>query len=302
MSDVLCFGSILPDRVLRLPHFPQPGEGVRALGENVYLGGEPCNVGGHLAAWQVPVAIAGNNVGTDALGAFVLARLASRVQTRVIVHADPQVQTPTCYIWTTPDGERTIIPSWPTVTSWTLPDVPTLRAAQLVSASIYGPGMDEMLVLARQYGLPLAVADIAGPADPRLPGAAIVTTSRTILRQRYAVQDVLAWMQAVHAATGTLVVVSDGAQPVCMLTATGDMLIATPPPLTPVDTTGAGDALKAGLILGWLRDWSPQQALGWAVAAASLQCLRHGPCEQPATYAEIEELLPRVAVTPVNPA
>lgn len=300
MSAVLCYGSLIADRVLRLPHFPRPGEGVHALSETLYLGGEPSNVGGHLAAWQVPVLIAGNNLGCDPLGAFVRERLARRARTTLLAQDDPAVQTPTCYIWTTPDGERTIVPSWPTSTGYTLPDRSQLAEVALVSASIYGPGMAEMLALARQARIPTAIADIAGPDDPRLSGAALVTASRSVLRQRHGVDAVEPWMAAVHRHSGALVVVSDGAQPARALSSAG-WLSAAPPPIQPVDTTGAGDALKAGLILGWLRRWPLRQTLAWAISAASQQCLRHGPCEEPAAEEEIARLLPTVVITSIAP-
>jgi sugar/nucleoside kinase (ribokinase family) len=296
MSGVLCYGSLIADRVLRLPHFPRPGEGVHALSETLYLGGEPSNVGGQLAAWGVPVTIAGNNLGCDALGAFIRAQLERRANITLLARDDPAVQTPTCYIWTTPDGERTIVPSWPTPTGYTLPHARLLAEAALVSASVYGPGMAEMLALARQLGRPTAVADIAGPDDPRLPGAALVTASGSVLYQRHGVSAIEPWMRAVHATSGALVVVSDGAQPLLALSSAGWRRVQ-PPTIEPVDTTGAGDALKAGLILGWLRQWPLDQTLAWAVSAASLQCLRHGPCAEPTAETEVAQMLPAVAVT-----
>ncbi len=301
MSAVICYGSLIPDRVLRLPYFPHPGEGVHALSEHLYLGGEPCNVGGHLAAWGESVIIAGNNLGSDPLGTFVQKQLAARIDTRVMSRVDPAVQTPTCYIWTTPDGERTIVPSWPTPTGWTLPGDELLHQARILSASIYGPGMEQMLARARAVGLPLAVADIAGPDDPRLPGAAIVTTSRAVLQRRHDVHDLDRWMAAVHAASGALVVMSAGDAAVHALTSDGRHWSVVPPTIAPVDTTGAGDALKAGLIFGWLRGWSTQDTLRWSVAAASLQCLHPGPCEQPSSPAEIEQVLANIQVQPTEP-
>lgn len=298
MSTVLCYGSLIADRVLRLPHFPRPGEGVHALSEALYLGGEPSNVGGHLAAWGVPVAIAGNNLGTDSLGAFLRVQLARRANTTLLVRNDPAVQTPTCYIWTTPDAERTIVPSWPTPASYTLPSAAVLKNVALLSGSVYGPGMPEMLQLARRTALPTAIADIGGPDDPRLPGAVLVTASCSVLRQRHAIRAIEPWMAAVHAVGGATVVVSDGSGPVRALNAQG-WLHAQPPAIEPLDTTGAGDALKAGLILGWLRRWPLAQSLAWAVSAASLQCLRHGACEVPATDQEITRLIPTVALTSV---
>lgn len=296
MSEVICYGSLLPDRVLQVPRFPRPGDGLHALSERVYVGGEPCNVGGHLAAWAVPVTLAGNNLGDDPAGAWLRAELARRPHTNVIVRNDPAVQTPTCYIWSTPDGERTMIPSWPTATGWTLPPAKCMAAARLVSVSIYGPGMAEMIALAQARHVPLAVADIAGPDDERLPGAAIVATSRAVLARTYAVTDSAGWLQAVAARSGALVIVSDGGNAAQAITPDGRRLCVQPPAITPLDTTGAGDALKAGLILGWLRGWPVERTLRFAIAAATLQCREAGPCA-PASIATIEALLPDVQIS-----
>lgn len=294
--EVICYGSVIPDRVLRLPHFPQPGEGVHALSEKLYLGGEPCNVGGHLQAWNIAVAIAGNNVGADPLGEFVQQQLSERQYTVVTTRINSNVQTPTCYIWTTPDGERTIVPSWPTPTGWSLPHDELLEQARLVSVSVYGPGMDEMLAAARRLGKPLAVADPAGPHDPRLVGAVIVTTSEAVLRRRHGITEIDEWMRQVHDVYGATVVVSAGARSVRAITANQRWIIVTPPQVTPIDTTGAGDALKAGMIVGWLREWPVETTLRWAVAAASLHCTQDGPCEQPAASAAIEHLMTSVTL------
>jgi bifunctional ADP-heptose synthase (sugar kinase/adenylyltransferase) len=171
-----------------------------------------------------------------------------------------------------------------------------VRESRIVSVSIYGPGMDAMIDLARRYGKPLAVADISGPHDSRLPGAAIVTTSRSVLRLKHDVHDVEPWMRAVHESSGALVVVSDGPRPALAMTHDGRLLSANPPAIDPVDTTGAGDALKAGMIYGWLHNWPIEQTLRWAIAAASLQCLRHGACEDVPAAAEIEALMPGVTI------
>lgn len=296
MSAVICYGSMLPDRVLHLPRFPVPGEGLHALGEALYVGGEPSNVGGHLATWGVPVVLAGNRLGDDPLGRFVLDRLTSRPHTRVLSKLDPAVQTPTCYILTTPDGERTLVPSWPTPTGWVLPDAATLQRARLVSASIYGPGMDEMLQQARMAGLPTAVSDVSGPDDSRVSGAAIVVTSRAVLAQHHGVSAIDDWIAGVHEATGALVVVSDGPRAVRLCGVDGARVTAIPPSVTPRDTTGAGDTLKAGLILGWLEGWPTARMLRFAVAAASLACLRPGACEQPAPIDEVDALARAVTI------
>lgn len=299
LIDVICYGSLIPDRVLRLPRFPQPGEGIHALDETRYLGGEPGNVGGHLATWGVGVALAGNNLGDDSDGDFVQQRIATRGNTRSFAQIEAGTRTPVCYLWVTPDGERTIVPSWPRKIGWTLPDDATIAAARMVSVSIYGPGMDLMIDRARQHHKPLALADITGSDDPRLPGAAIVTTSRAVLQRRWNISDARSWMAAVHDRSGALVVVSNGSDQVIALSADGCWITATPPRIDPVDTTGAGDALKAGLIYGWLQGWPIDQALPWAIAAASLQCLDHGPCEHPAAIDQVAALVSTIKLVSI---
>lgn len=272
---VICFGSILIDRVLRVPHLPVPGEGLHALEERWFVGGEACHVGGHLAAWGEDVTIAGNHLGTDEAGSFVRAELRQRSRTTLLIRDDAAVRSPSCTVLLTPDGERTMIVSWPSATGWTLPEPSVLRATRLVSASIYGPGMPEMLALARGYRIPIAVADIAGPDDERLAGAVLVTTSRSQLTRHGGV-DVWHWISAVHAASGAFVVVSDGPLAVAAIDERGRRLSAQPPALVPVDTTGAGDALKAGLIYGRLAGWAAERSLSFAVATAAHQCLEVG--------------------------
>jgi sugar/nucleoside kinase (ribokinase family) len=41
-----------------------------------------------------------------------------------------------------------------------------------------------------------------------------------------------------------------------------------------VDTTGGGDAFRAGIVYGYLRGWSPEKMVRFAAAVAGLVCTR----------------------------
>ncbi len=278
MIEVVCYGGIMPDCVLGLPRFPTPGESVHVGDEQLYLGGEPSNVGGHLARWGVRVGLAGNNLGDDARAAFVEAAVAARPNTTLLVGRDAAMRTPTCYILTTPDGERTILAAWPSAASFSLPPRVVVEQARLVSVSIYGPGMDEMIALAQQCGTPLAQTDVSGDNLDRLRGAAIITTSQATLAQRYGISDIHGWINHVGAITGGLVVVTSGADAVLARAADGELLSCTPPTIAPRDTTGAGDAFKATVLYGWLNGWPLAHTLERAARLASAVCTLPGPC------------------------
>ncbi|MET0864725.1 MAG: ribokinase, partial [Nakamurella sp.] len=56
----------------------------------------------------------------------------------------------------------------------------------------------------------------------------------------------------------------------------GEEIAATPPPVTPIDTTGAGDAFTGAFAVAWLAGDNPARALQWACAAGALATTRTG--------------------------
>ena len=58
-----------------------------------------------------------------------------------------------------------------------------------------------------------------------------------------------------------------------------------------VDTTGAGDVFRGGLIFGLLRGWSTDDSLQFANAAAAISCTRLGAMEGVPSLEEVEQLI-----------
>ena len=66
---------------------------------------------------------------------------------------------------------------------------------------------------------------------------------------------------------------------------------ATPPPVTVVDTTGAGDTFSAALTVSLIKGKSPEDALTYAVTAGALACTKPGAQPSLPRRAEVEALL-----------
>src|SRR5438046_1626113 len=66
--DVLSYGTLGVDRILRVPHWPGPDVSTHTFSESIHLGGKATNAAAFLAAWGARVAVAGTIVGKDDTG------------------------------------------------------------------------------------------------------------------------------------------------------------------------------------------------------------------------------------------
>ena len=72
------------------------------------------------------------------------------------------------------------------------------------------------------------------------------------------------------------------------------MAWATPPSVTAIDATGAGDAFVGAIVVALLDGMEPQAALEFACAAGALAATRAGAQPSLPTRDEVEALLRRV--------
>jgi ribokinase len=97
------------------------------------------------------------------------------------------------------------------------------------------------------------------------------------------------------------VVVTLGARGALVVPPEGDVLLQAPPPVTAVDTTGAGDCFCGALAQGLAADPDLPAAVRLAVAAAALSTTGPGARGALPDHAAVQALLPRVpAAVPVG--
>jgi sugar/nucleoside kinase (ribokinase family) len=259
MISALCYGSLNPDLVHRLGEFPSPGDDVRSVSWRVAYGGGAANPAVALATWGVTTAVLGNTLGDDLLGRWLLDDLALRGVDVSLVDISATAITPLCVVLVGPDGERTIVSSGYDNTTW-----------QEVTADAW---IGRSVAVVDSYSGRSGAAVIRRAADSRIPTVGIDVTGRTA-----APLTVCVWSGHEHklpdalalSRSGPDVILTQGGEAAVWCRTGDELLSIRPPDVEPVDPTGAGDTLSAMIALGVGSEWSPDQTLRMAVAAASL--------------------------------
>ena len=221
--------------------------------------------------------------GDDIFGAFMREHLGNAGVTTTHLITDPHIRTGITVHLTRPDGERALLTY--------LGSIAALRAEQvdpgLVAATRYLHAGSYFLQHALQPGLPalFAQARAAGTVtsldtnwdpDERWQSGldAVLEQTDVFLPNAAEAQRITRTPdinQALAALAGRIPLVAikrgaDGA-----VAARGrEQAAASPPPVTPVDTTGAGDSFDAGFIAGLARGLPLAQVLAVATACGSL--------------------------------
>ncbi len=293
--DVLCYGTVSLDNITRIPYLPTPRRDTPASAEYNALGGEAVGVAIPLAAWGLRVLVVGNLIGKDWKGEFILDALAPypRIDTRHIRQHE-NVVTPFSRVLVTPDGERSRVAYWYDDT----PKVELTRAmiqgTRLLSTDAYGgPERDRAANVARDLARPVITADAIWPQYPLASLSDVVIISRAWLQTNFPGVYEYDHILELQAQGAGIIMVTDGPRPVLVVRADGSAFGVEPYEIpNVVDTSGAGNLFKAGIIYGWLRqEWPLEQKVQFACAAAGLSCQHEGPTNLPAALEEIEALM-----------
>jgi sugar/nucleoside kinase (ribokinase family) len=283
--DLLVIGDCNPDVLVVggdvTPVFGQEEKLVERM--SLVVGGSASITAVAAARLGLRVALVGA-IGADAAGNFMLGELArAGVDTGSLpVRADlPTGMT----VALSRGDDRAILTSSGAIGGLTKADVPAdlLARARHVHVSSYflleeslGPDLPAVLASARAAGATTSLDTNWDPSGTWGAGFFPEVLAQTDLllpnqaeAERLARAATLPDAVASLSAGGHRIVVKLGARGA--LYADGPRrYIATPPPMTPVDTTGAGDCFNAGLLTGLLRGFEPPDALALACATGAL--------------------------------
>jgi sugar/nucleoside kinase (ribokinase family) len=289
--DLVVVGDCNPDLVISggdvIPEFGQHEKLVDTM--SLLIGGSAAITAVAAARLGLRVALVAA-IGADPAGDLMLSLLArDRVDTSAVL---VRIDQPTGITTVLSAGtDRAILTALGAIGTLTAADVPVAllaRARHLHVSSYFlledslGPGLPGLLAAARAGGLTTSLDTNFDPAE-RWGGArlrAALAQTDVFLpneTEALAISGRAEPAQAAIELTGAAssVVIKLGERGALCLARQHEPVLVTLPPVTPVDTTGAGDCFNAGVIAGLLsgHDLTAAVSIGCAVGAAATTAL-----------------------------
>ena len=272
VGRVLCYGVIGVDHLIQVNAYPESNGHARVLRDELQIGGEAVNTAVRLSQLDIPVTLMGNPVGSDDLGRHFLDQISGHnIDCRIGVR---EGETGRAYVVSDANHTRTIFGAFGNLKG---PAVPyeDLTDISLISLDPFLDGAIDVARQARENQIPVVSIEIE-PLDPLASLSDTVVNSAGFLRRH----------QAGNPEEMALGLLKSGVSQVILTRGNlgADYFSHTDTFHQPVfsvdvvDTTGAGDGFRAGLIAGMIRRQSPVDCVKLASAVGALSCCYHGGC------------------------
>jgi sugar/nucleoside kinase (ribokinase family) len=156
--------------------------------------------------------------------------------------------------------------------TWNLPNEEDIQNTSVVSLDpFFGDASLQVVEFALQHKKPIVTIDCRFD-DAIFLAADIVIISEEFLRHVYLEDNIQkVTSKYLENARGT-VIFTFGPKEILFGSQDEDLKLFTPYQINPVDTTGAGDSFRAGIIYGLLNEWSIEESIKFASALAALVC------------------------------
>jgi sugar/nucleoside kinase (ribokinase family) len=276
--DVFAYGVIAASRLhlLRQP-FPAP-DGYAEIAHSLPMtGGEALNSAIVLSRLGLRVQLDGNWLGDNPQGRALLETIrgfhidASRLRIKKgyagvneIVFSD--------------EHTRTIFGNYVdllfTKRQWNIPHKSDLAGARMACLD---PQFKEQSELVARWSTDLALPFVTidcPPGSPLTRDAAALVISAEFRGREFPEADIQELFSEYLARAKGLVVFTDGARPVWYGRPGSPFCHFQPYQVEVVDSAGAGDAFRAGVVFGLLRNWSDERIIQYASALSGMVCTR----------------------------
>jgi ribokinase len=280
MTSIAVIGSVNLDLVASVQRLPAPGETITDAVLRRLPGGKGANqalAAKRLGADVQLVACVGDDTSADEALALLAEGGVGLERCRRVEDAP----TGTALIAVAPSGENHIVVA-PGANRSLLPDTLDIPASDALICQLEVP-TDTVTRLAKEFQGFFCVN--LAPAK-HVDVSVLQRADLVIVNETEA-----AWYGDSLAATGGMIATTVGAAGASLSRNGEDLAIARPPRVRAVDTTGAGDAFTAALVLALVEGQATQQALEFACAAGAAACTKIGAQTALPVRADVEALL-----------
>jgi len=300
-SKVLCYGGICVDNIIHVPYMPTPGVATTPTRQHFQIGGGATQTAVWLANWDVPVSLTGNHIGTDAYGQQVLAWLEQypSFSSHRLQQSD-KVETPYTRALVPPNGDRYLIEFGYDTAPMHAADTIDFTGIDIVTVNFYynNPERESQRLasLAHAQGITVIASDVIEDTNPMFDTSDILINSRAVMHKILPDHDHHQYSVALQEKHGGLIIMTDGDNSVWVVKHDGSTFSMDVPAVDVNDTTGAGDAFRAGVIYGHLNGLSVEESVKLAVAAGTLQVKRDASTTPPSTLADVQQFATQITI------
>ncbi len=272
--DVYAYGVISASTLYLLKdNFPTRGGYAEILKKYRNIGGEAANASIVLSRLGLKVKLDGNWINPDDDADFVqdvfnkndvdISRLSFQIcqGPKEMLVVDP--------------GARTIFGTYAQLLaekSWNLPQRSDVQNAKVVCLDpFFGEASWQAAKYAKSNHKPLITVDCKFD-DPIFLAADMAIISEEYIGHTYPQQSISSLTREYKARSRGTVIFTFGHKEIIFGSRDERFKSFMPYAINPVDTAGAGDSFRAGIIFGYLQNWSTEKTIAFASAVAAIVC------------------------------
>ncbi len=296
MSErVLCYGGICVDNIIHVPYMPTAGVATTPTRQQFQLGGGATLTATWLASWGIDVSLTGNAIGKDAYGQDIIQWLEAYPSfSSALIQQSDSVETPYTRALIPPSGDRYLIEFGYDKAPMHPAEAISLHNIDIVTVNVYynNAERESERLAAKAYaqGKTVIASDIIEPSNPIFTTSDILINSRAVMNKILPEEDHKQYSASLQKQHGGIVIMTDGEQPVFVIDRDGSTFSIEIPEVDVHDTTGAGDAFRAGIVYGQINELSLEDSVKLAIAAGSLQVMRDASTTPPSSLDDTKKL------------